>query len=129
MKALTIKQPFAHLIAADIKDIENRTWRTHFRGRIYIHASQKHEEGQAFMFLTVEQLKTIPFNTKEILIINKLDCSAIIGEVDIVDCIQNSDSVWAIEGHWHWVLRNPVLYDKPITNIKGKLSFWEPAIP
>lgn len=39
MKALSIKQPWASLIAHGIKDIENRTWRTHFRGKIYIHAS------------------------------------------------------------------------------------------
>ena len=39
MKALSIKQPWASLIAHGIKDIENRTWKTNFRGRIYIHAS------------------------------------------------------------------------------------------
>jgi len=26
---------------------------------------------------------------------------------------------------WNWVLANPVLYEKPILNVKGKLSFWE----
>ena len=26
---------------------------------------------------------------------------------------------------WNWVLANPVLYDTPILNVKGKLSFWE----
>ena len=26
---------------------------------------------------------------------------------------------------WNWVLVNPVLYEKPINNVKGKLSFWE----
>ena len=41
MKALSIKQPWASLIAHGIKDIENRNWKTHFRGRIYIHASAK----------------------------------------------------------------------------------------
>lgn len=41
MKALSIKQPWASLIAQGIKDIENRTWKTSYRGRIYIHASGK----------------------------------------------------------------------------------------
>ena len=41
MKALSIKQPWASLIAHGIKDIENRTWKTNFRGRIYIHACGK----------------------------------------------------------------------------------------
>lgn len=41
MRSLTIKQPWASLIVEGIKDIENRTWKTHFRGRIYVHASAK----------------------------------------------------------------------------------------
>ena len=40
-KAISIKQPWASLIAHGIKNIENRTWKTNFRGRIYIHASGK----------------------------------------------------------------------------------------
>jgi len=37
MKALSIKNPIATLIALGIKPIENRNWKTHFRGRVYIH--------------------------------------------------------------------------------------------
>ena len=40
MKAITIKQPWASLIAAGLKDIENRTWKTNFRGRVLIHAAK-----------------------------------------------------------------------------------------
>ena len=39
MKTITIKQPWAQFIAEGIKDIENRTWKTNFRGRVLIHAS------------------------------------------------------------------------------------------
>lgn len=42
MKAITIKQPWASLIVHGIKDIENRTWLTHFRGRVLIHAAGSH---------------------------------------------------------------------------------------
>lgn len=38
-RVLSIKQPWASLIAHGIKNIENRTWKTKFRGRILIHAS------------------------------------------------------------------------------------------
>ena len=34
-------------------------------------------------------------------------------------------SVWAEKGCWNWVLKDAVLFDKPIMNVKGKLSFWE----
>ncbi len=48
MKALSIIQPWASLIATGIKDVENRTWRTNYRGEFLIHASAKHlKEGWA----------------------------------------------------------------------------------
>jgi hypothetical protein len=39
-KALSIRQPWAHLIVAGIKQIENRTWTTRYRGPLLIHAGQ-----------------------------------------------------------------------------------------
>ncbi|MDD3416807.1 MAG: ASCH domain-containing protein [Lachnospiraceae bacterium] len=44
MKAITIRQPWASLIAHGIKDIENRTWRCptkHIGTRVLIHAAVK----------------------------------------------------------------------------------------
>lgn len=125
MKALTVKQPWASLIVHGIKDIENRTWITHFRGKIYIHASAK-SVGKMKDILTPEQYEFVknsgwkPGTDKPL--------SAIIGEVEIIDCVLNySTSIWAERLSWNWVLANPVLYEKPIINVKGKLSFWEPT--
>ena len=39
MKTLTINQPFATLIVEGLKEYEFRTWKTNYRGEIYIHAS------------------------------------------------------------------------------------------
>ena len=39
MKVLSIKEPFASLIKSKIKFIETRSWKTNYRGEIYIHAS------------------------------------------------------------------------------------------
>ena len=41
MKAITIHQPWASLIAHGVKTIETRSWRTHYRGRIAIHAAAR----------------------------------------------------------------------------------------
>lgn len=41
MKAITIHQPWADLIAAGTKTIETRTWPTQFRGVLAIHAGKK----------------------------------------------------------------------------------------
>jgi hypothetical protein len=134
MKSLSIKQPWAALIAYGIKDIENRTWRTHFRGKIYIHASAGMTKKQHEILKDLVVNRGVTCYDEE----NYLT-SAIIGEVEIVDCVQDHPSIWA-EKHsdfmgefihkpiWNWVLANPVLYDKPILNVKGKLSFWEPDI-
>ena len=40
MKALTVKQPWAHLIAAGAKRWETRSWSTNYRGLLAIHASK-----------------------------------------------------------------------------------------
>jgi len=40
MKALTVCQPYAHLIASGRKRVENREWPTSYRGLLYIHAGK-----------------------------------------------------------------------------------------
>lgn len=40
MKVITIKQPFATLIAEGLKRYEFRTWKTKYRGEILIHAGK-----------------------------------------------------------------------------------------
>lgn len=39
MKALSIKEPFTTLIKDNVKIYETRSWKTKYRGEIYIHAS------------------------------------------------------------------------------------------
>jgi len=38
MKVITVKQPFASLIAEGYKEYEFRTWKSSYRGELYIHA-------------------------------------------------------------------------------------------
>lgn len=138
MKAISIKQPYASLICEGIKDIENRSWQTHYRGPIYIHASAKPTKLK-FKIPNQASIQEIIIST----MLNKVEeedlFSCIIGQVDIVDCVINHKSIWSEKTIydeddfdkedpkpiWNWVLANPVLFDKPIINIKGKLSFWE----
>lgn len=156
-KALSIKQPWASLIAHGIKDIENRTWKTNFRGRIYIHTSGKWTAESAEISINNPNVKQA---LESVGMIHKYDVEsighkgysfsglihgAIIGEVDIVDCVIDHPSIWAekiSESNYqiaailnvnpkpiyNWVLANAVLYEKPILHVKGKLSFWEPDI-
>jgi len=49
---------------------------------------------------------------------------AIIGEVTLSDIIQDSNDDFAIPGQYHWILTEPVLYDKPIVDVVGRLRLW-----
>ena len=121
MKALSIKQPWASLIAEGIKDIENRTWKTNFRGRIYIHVSSP----KKFNVQMTDEQTVKAFSVLTDGMNGKLHFGAIIGEVDIVDCVMGHESIWAEKDCYNWVLANPVMYIHPYRNVKGKLSFWE----
>ena len=40
LKRLSLRQPYAELVAVGRKTIETRTWNTNFRGKFLIHASK-----------------------------------------------------------------------------------------
>lgn len=147
MKALSIRQPWASLIVGGmpimesvdngdgttsvrysgkviLKDIENRSRPTSFRGRVYVHAPKREADfDEAYNFLLglgfAPIVSLYAFSPR-------LGRQAIIGEVDIVDCVTKSKSPW-FTGPYGWVLANPKLYKKPIP-CQGKLGFFEPVI-
>jgi hypothetical protein len=53
-----------------------------------------------------------------------LPAQAIVGEVDIIDIVDNSIDPFALSNSLHWVLDNAILYEKPIINVVGKLRLW-----
>lgn len=136
MKALSIKQPYAALIALGLKDVENRTWPTHYRGRILIHASLKpgftgSYKGNLPPGYWMELGIKDPAKQADV-IYHAQFRKAIIGSVEIVDCVQNHPSMWAGQSiprynHviWNWVLANPILFTDVIENVNGALSLWE----
>ena len=129
MKTLSICQPWASLIVHGIKDVENRTWKTNYRGSVLIHAGKSRCRTSIFETLNREQY--IRFRDK--IGFSGLDFlepkGAIIGSIQIVDCVRNHPSVWAEKDCWNWVLANPMLFEEPIP-CRGRLSFWEyPEIP
>lgn len=135
-KAISIKQPWSYLIASRIKPIENRTWKTNFRGSVLIHVGAKVDERlERLDLFTPLQWGLLKVNREKYETFAKYftyrswPTSAIIGSVEIVDCIQNSQSGWAEPDCWHWVLKDPVLFENPIMNVKGKLSFFIPQLP
>lgn len=116
-RVLTIRQPWAWAIIHGGKDVENRTWPTKHRGPLLIHAGSAFEpEGYEKVKDLVSQDPPLP---------GELIRGAIIGVVELVDCVRDSDSAWAVDGQWHWCLRNPRPLDHAIP-CPGRLSLWRP---
>ena len=138
MKALSIKQPWAWLICAGYKDIENRDWRIgrkpalggtfqnrglELPSRICVHAGKNgdwSEETEDFLYRIFDA--DFPFHIPR-LGTSPEQFGAIIGEVDITGCVAKSDSPW-FTGKYGFTLANPALYDKPIP-YRGQLGFFE----
>jgi hypothetical protein len=144
MPAISVMQPWAWLLCSGIKDIENRTWKMpekHKGKWVLIHASAKRLK-TPFDLLTNEQYDSIGQENR-IIANNSLEYSAIIGAVKFKDCFINHSSIWAEKsegisagGHvidntkpiiWNWLVSHPILFEKPILNVKGKLSFFYPT--
>lgn len=125
MKAITVKQPWASLIIQGIKDIENRTWQTKYRGRVLIHAGMAKAN---FNFSLSQNQRLNELNLRRWYDSDQIK-GKIIGSVEIIDCVKNHPSIWA-ERHsppfkpFNWVLAYPIIFPEPIP-IKGKLSFWD----
>ena len=49
---------------------------------------------------------------------------AIIGRANLVDCVRDHPSPWAEKDHWHWVLKEPVLFGEPIS-YKGEQGLFK----
>jgi len=121
MKAITIRQPWAQLIVDGRKDIENRDWRTKYRGPILIHASvSSHMDTDEWVrcraFMQARRLGDVP-------LIAPGSRGAAIGICTLVDCVVTSDSPWFI-GDYGLVLADPIKFEQPI-RMRGALSIWE----
>ena len=124
MKVLTVKQPYASLIAEGIKEYEFRTWKTNYRGTLLIHAGKTIDK---------EDLKKYSHLSLEY----KTEC--IIAKVKLVDCIPIEEEI-----RKRLEEQNPLIYEHVIKDknfkgygwkleevekidpvkIKGKLGLW-----
>ncbi len=75
MRALTVCQPYAELIARGIKKVENRTWEMLYRGPLLIHA------GKSRKFLSGDNYG-IPLTS--------MDWGAVVAIVNVVECFHIS---------------------------------------
>lgn len=129
MKALTICQPYAHLIMLPDthprhKRVENRTWATNHRGLLYIHAGKSRD------WIDMEDGRDATYDIK----VSDMKFGAVIGVAKLLDCLL-ADSIhkgaydrqypWLrkhehVEGPWCWILERPVpIGPWPYTGAQG----------
>lgn len=122
MKALTIWQPWASLIMGNVplsqaakgqgfilpKNVENRGWNCRYRGPLLIHAGKRIDKDWIWLVVPGLQLPT----------------GMLLGTVEVVGCVRDSDSRWGAEGQYHIRLSNPKALARPIP-YKGAQGLFE----
>lgn len=138
MKALSIRQPWAWLIvrpdlpiaaraaaiaAGELKDVENRTWPTRYRGRVLIHASlgmtrAEYEDAKEFLWAYGGPTIALPP-------FDQLQRGGIVGVTTVDACVDPADrlSKWHVHGCYgfHLVGTKPL----PFVACKGALQFFD----
>lgn len=120
MKVLSIKEPYASLIMMNIKKIETRSFKTKYRGELYIHASLSKSNQNSELSKLISPMY-----------------GEIICKCSLVDCVLMTDEFFEnlkkenpMEykcghyevGRYAWILED-IKIIKPIKS-KGKLGIW-----
>lgn len=127
MKVISLTEPFATLIKEKKKRIETRSWKTSYRGELYIHASstrvpKEWKENKGLMNLVQEELTF----GKIICKCNLVDCIEMTEEwIDKIKKEQPEEYVCGIyeKGRYAWILEKIEPLEEPIT-VKGHLGIW-----
>lgn len=129
MKALTICQPYATLIAQGVKRVENRRWATSYRGPLAIHAGKSRE----WLSLSDDGLSDEDTG----LLLAQMSFGAIVAIAQLIDVRPISDVLarrlpaelgWLVtrehtEGPFCWVL-DTIISISPIS-VSGRQGLWD----
>lgn len=121
--AISVRQPWAWLIAHGFKDVENRVWRTRYQGPLLIHAGKEMTQAEySDVQYLLEQRTSIADQGIKLPGYKELARGGIVGCTRIVDCVQHSTSPWYM-GDFAFVLEDsqPV----PFYACKGQLSIFK----
>ncbi len=124
MKALTLTQPWATLVALGYKRVETRSWKTQYRGPLAIHAAKGYPASARRFAEHFGGLARTPRG-------------AIVCTIDLVDCQLTEEAALRISdlelhlgdytpGRWAWLFDSASLrlLPDPIP-AKGALGLWE----
>ena len=131
MKAFTLTQPWASLIALLLKTFETRSWRTAYTGPLLIHASR--EVDKYFINSPIGQRYNMPgLWTPD----DPIPTKAIVALCELKPCVPTQPlppglskedydlGDWST-GRWAWPLVNIIPLPEPIP-CRGSLNVWTP---
>ncbi|TXH11285.1 MAG: ASCH domain-containing protein [Hyphomicrobiaceae bacterium] len=128
MQAITVHQPYAHLIATGEKLVENRKWYTKHRGWLAIHAGVTRER------LELDEGGLVDASGVPV---EEMAFGAVVCVANMVDCVRSTDIQSGrldvkypelkghvhVEGPWCWVLQDVRRLKVPY-QCKGRQGFW-----
>ncbi|HBV87041.1 MAG TPA: 2-oxoglutarate dehydrogenase E1 [Desulfosporosinus sp.] len=138
MRALTVWQPFATLLAERHKKIETRSWATNVRGAVAIHSAKKPFKEVKCLInprsITVISNLLFPYS------LERLPTGYVLAVGNLVDCKRIDEAF--IEtlspteihlgdytiGRYAWIFEDVKHFKTPM-QAKGSLGFWDWVVP
>lgn len=131
VKALTLHQPWASLMAIGAKRVETRSWPTRHHGPLAIHAGKSQE----FLTLCMEEPFKSTLLRAGLILPNDLPLGAIVAVCTLVDCrpaswwreglpVNEAEFGDFAPGRFGWLTANMQRLAKPIP-VRGAQGLWE----
>lgn len=125
MKVLSIQEPFAALIRDGQKCVETRSFKTNYRGELYIHASSTKMTKEVQIKFTKILPEDLPYG-EIICKCHLVDCILMTKEY-VEDMKKNHPIEYLCgdyqEGRYAWILQDIQVLHEPIV-AKGQLGIW-----
>lgn len=121
MKVITLRQPWATLIAEGIKKYEFRSWKTNYRGKLLIHSGVGVDKKELKKF----ENSSLDFPHRKIVAIVELEDCLLLDEKLNKKIIAENNLVYGdkIRNGYAWKLKN-IKKVNCSNEVNGKLGLW-----
>lgn len=122
MHAITLRQPYASLVASGVKQIETRSWSTRHRGPLAIHAALCTMDVEAA--LKCFRRSNLP-RGRIVCIVELVDCREM--TEDFIKGVPPEEFAVGLyqPGRWAWMFSETIRVFDPPVPARGALRIWE----
>ena len=125
IRVLSVRQPHADNIIFGPKWCENRSWRTHYRGPVFIHATKwdrgadTHTPGDGVVGAIIGRI-----NIVDVVDLDDVGDQGIRQAARRLGLSTRQECMQHVFGNMCWILTNPRSLRSPIP-VKGRLGIWK----